>query len=249
MFELRDMTALVTGASRGIGRSIALQMAAAGAHVAATARSTGDLASLSEETMNLPGSVLSIEGDLACRDEIESIVERACNWNGRVDILVNSAGLISRNSAIDTTQADWAQTFRVNAEAPFFLMSAVGRHMLAEGGGSIVNIASIAGQVATGAPATYQASKAALIQLTRALAVEWSPVIRVNAVAPGYVRTALNAQWLSDPANEKYVLDRTPAGRLGLPEDVANAVVFLASPQAGFITGQVLCVDGGWTSV
>jgi NAD(P)-dependent dehydrogenase (short-subunit alcohol dehydrogenase family) len=239
--------ALVSGASRGIGRAIALDLAAAGYDVVAAARSAEALAELAAEIESLGRSALALPADLAAVDSLADVAERAFGWRGRVDVLVNAAGVIVRSGPLEVTPDDWDAVFDVNVRGTFFLTREIGRRMLEAGGGSIVTVTSLAGEVPTRAALGYQASKAALIQLTRALAVQWAPTVRVNAVAPGYVRTDLNAGWLADEENLGYVLGNTPLGRVGEPPDVAGAVRFLASPAAAYVTGQNLRVDGGWS--
>jgi NAD(P)-dependent dehydrogenase (short-subunit alcohol dehydrogenase family) len=239
--------ALVSGASRGIGRAIALDLAAAGYHVVAAARSAGALADVAAEIEALGRSALALPADLAAVASLPGVAEQAFGWRGRLDVLVNAAGVIVRSGPLEVTPEDWDAVFDVNVRGTFFLTREIGRRMLEAGGGSIVTVTSLAGEVPTRAALGYQASKAALIQLTRALAVQWAPTVRVNAVAPGYVRTDLNAGWLADEENLGYVLGNTPLGRVGEPPDVASAVRFLASPAAAYVTGQNLRVDGGWS--
>ena len=245
--ELTGTRALVTGASRGIGRAIALGLAEAGCDVAGLARSGDALAQLGAEIEAAGGAFLAVEHDLGRVDGIAAAAARAWEWRGGLDLLVNAAGIIIRTGPLEVTPAEWDETFGVNVRGTFFLTQAVGGRMLDAGGGSIVTVTSIAGEIPTKASLSYQASKAALIQMTRGLAAAWAPVVRVNAVAPGYVRTDLNAAWLEEPANSDYVLGHTPLGRVGRPADVVGVVRFLASPAAGYVTGQNLRVDGGWS--
>jgi NAD(P)-dependent dehydrogenase (short-subunit alcohol dehydrogenase family) len=243
---LTGKRALVSGASRGIGRAIALGLADAGCDVAGLARSGDALAALGNEIEAKGRAFLPVELDLAEVDAIPAAAERAWRWQDGLDILVNAAGLIIRTGPLEVTPAEWDDVFSVNVRGTFFLTQAVGSRML-DRGGSIVTVTSLAGEVVTKAAVSYQASKAALIQLTRALAVHWAPKVRVNAVAPGYVRTDLNAAWLEDEENRGYVLGSTPLQRVGQPADVVGAVTFLASPAASYVTGQNLRVDGGWS--
>lgn len=239
--------ALVTGASRGIGRAIALGLAESGCDVAGLARSGDALAELGREVEALGRSFVAVELDLSDAAAIPAGAARAWDGLGGVDVLVNAAGVIVRTGPLEVTPAEWDQTFDLNVRGTFFLTRSVGARMLEAGGGGVVTITSLAGEVVTRASLSYQASKAALIQMTRALAVHWAPTVRVNSVAPGYVRTDLNRAWLEDEENRGYVLSKTPLGRVGEPADVVGAVRFLASPASSYVTGQNLRVDGGWS--
>ena len=248
MSGLEGKRALVTGASRGIGKAIALDLSEAGCDVVGVARSGDALAELGGEIEAAGGRFLPVELDVASPGDIPVAIERAWAWREGLDVLVNVAGVIIRTGPLDVTAEEWDATFDVNVRGTFLVTQAVGRRMLAADGGSIVTVTSLAGERVTKASVSYQASKAALIQLTRALAVHWAPTVRVNAVAPGYVRTDLNVAWLAEEENSGYVLGKTPLGRVGLPEDVAGAVRFLASPASSYVTGQNLRVDGGWSA-
>ena len=196
--ELAGRRALVTGATRGIGRAVALELAEAGCDVVGLARSGDALGRLGAEIESLGQAFLAVELDMAEPAEIPGSVARAWEWKDGIDVLVNVAGVIVRSDPLEVTTEEWDQTFGVNVRGTYFVTQAVGGRMLAGDGGSIVTVTSLAGEVVTRASVSYQASKAALIQLTRALAVHWAPKVRVNAVAPGYVRTDLNAAWLDD---------------------------------------------------
>lgn len=244
---LEGFRALVSGASRGIGRAIALDLVGAGCDVVGLARSADALAALGSEVEERGRGFLPLAVDLADADVLPEAVARAWEWRGGIDVLVNAAGLIVRTGPLEVTPAEWDAMFGVNVRGTFFLTQAVGGRMLEAGGGSIVTVTSLAGEIPTRAAVGYQAGKAALIQLTRALAGLWAPAVRVNAVAPGYVRTDLNTAWLDDEQNLAYVLGNTPLGRVAEPRDVVGAVRFLASPAAAYVTGQNLRVDGGWS--
>lgn len=248
MGDLIGARVLVTGASRGIGRAIALGLARAGADVVGVARTEGALKELGAEIETVGRAFMSLPADLAEIERLTEVAEQAWAWRDGIDVLVNTAGTIMRTPTLEITADEWDEVFALNVKATFFLTQAVAAQMLSNGGGSVVNVASLAAQVVTGASVSYAASKAAVVQLTKVLAVRFAPTVRVNAVGPGYIRTSLNSEWLDVSANSAYVLQHTPMGRTGAPEDVVGAVVFLSSPAAQFITGQHLLVDGGWST-
>jgi NAD(P)-dependent dehydrogenase (short-subunit alcohol dehydrogenase family) len=245
--DLTGRTVFVTGAGRGIGRAIATASATAGADVIGVARTAADLDSLGRELAEMGAGFLAVPADLGDVEQIPGVVEEAWGWKGAIDVAVNAAGTTVRIEPPDVTPDQWATVFDLNARGTFFVTQEVGRRMLAGEGGSIVMIASIAGEIVTRAPVVYQASKASVIQMTRAFAARWAPSVRVNAVGPGYIRTTLNSEWLDREENRDYVVGHTPMGRVGTPNDVVGAVLFLASEASGFITGQHLRVDGGWS--
>lgn len=246
--RLDGRTALVSGASRGIGREIALGLGREGANVVGLARTEAALEQLGDEMRRIGADFKSLPTDLAQIDDLRTAAERAWEWKGSVDILVNAAGVMIRATPLEIDPGGWDDIFALNTRAPFFLSQAVGRRMLNAGGGTMVNISSVAGEVTTGASVPYSASKAALIHMTRVLAVNWAPKVRVNAVGPAYIRTSLNEDWLAEPENSRFVLERTPLGRVGETSDVVGAVVFLASDEAAYVTGHHLLIDGGWTA-
>jgi len=246
--SLEGRTALVTGASRGIGRAIAVGLAEAGAGVVGLARSKDALDDLGGEIKDIGGEFMSLPADLSNADEIPRLVEAAWGRRSRIDVLVNIAGIIKRTPVLEITPEEWDEIFQINVKATFFMMQATAARMIEGEGGSIVNIASLAAQVVTGASVSYAASKAAVVQMTKVMAVRCAPKVRVNAVGPGYIRTSLNEQWLDVAENNNYVLQHTPLGRVGAPDDVVGAVTYLASPASSYVTGQHLLVDGGWST-
>ena len=243
-FSLAGQVALITGASYGIGEGLARSLAAAGATVAVAARSEERLVALAAELGGLavPMDVRNLE---SIRRGVDAVVERY----GQLDILVNNAGLGGNHAALEVTEADWDALFAVNLKGLFFCCQAAARHMLARGYGRIVNMSSQAGLVGIRNHAVYSATKGGVNQLTRVLALEWSAQgVTVNAVAPTFIETPGTKERLDQPAFRQSVLERIPAGRVGTIDDVAGAVIYLASPAAGLVTGSVLSVDGGWTS-
>jgi NAD(P)-dependent dehydrogenase (short-subunit alcohol dehydrogenase family) len=247
--DLAGRTALVTGAGRGIGRAIAVELARAGADVVAMARSRDQLDDAAGEIRSVGAGASVVVADISDVGRLGGAVDEAWQWRDGIDILVNAAGVIDRVQPPQIRPSNWDPVFATNVRGTYFLTQEVGARMHERGEGSVISITSVAGERVTGASVTYQASKASLIQITRALAVRWAPRVRVNAVGPGYIRTSLNTAWLDQPENRDYVERNTPMGRVGTPDDVVGAVVFLCSPAAGFITGQHLRVDGGWSAV
>lgn len=238
--------ALVTGASGGIGGAIAGALAGAGFDVIGVGRSSA-LEDVGSRIAASGRQYLAIPTDLESESALRSLVDTAWDWRGGVDALVNAAGVIDRTPENELTAAGWDHTFSVNVRAPFYLTEHLGRRMFAATGGSIVNVASIAGVFVTGAPASYQASKAAMLQLTRYYANRLAPRVRVNAMCPGYVRTELSRDWLEVNENEQWVRDRTPLARIADPEDLTGLALFLLSDASSYITGQHILVDGGWS--
>ena len=248
-FDISGQVALVTGASRGIGRDLALALGASGATVVVTARAEEDLRTLVAEIEAAGGAAFAVAADLADVSSIRSAVDAVLARTLRIDILVANAGLGTNSDALEVTEADWDQMMDVNLKGLFFLTQAVARGMVAQGYGRIVLMSSQAGLVGIPRHAVYSASKGGVNMLTRVLALEWAPHgVTVNAVAPTYIRTPGTAERLDQPDIAAGILARIPAGRFGTTADVAGAVLYLASPAAGLVTGTVLPVDGGWTA-
>jgi NAD(P)-dependent dehydrogenase (short-subunit alcohol dehydrogenase family) len=243
-FRLDGKKALVTGAGRGLGKAIADDLAESGATVYGTSRDAATAQLISERYGTPPLAV-----DLSSAGNISGFAESLQQESGGIDLLVNNAGVNVPKPALELTEDDWDTVFDTNLKGTFFLTTALARHWVAAGTpGAIVNIASQAGIVAIEERAAYGTSKAGMIHLTKILALEWAAAgIRVNAVAPTFVRTELTASTLSRPDWAAELLSRIPIGRFGEPEDVAGAVAFLLSDAASLITGHTLAVDGGYT--
>ena len=250
MFVLAGKTALVTGGSSGIGRGLAEGLARAGAAVAVTGRRKRNLEEVADKIRSAGGSALVLEADLLEPGDRARMVEEALGWREGIDILVNCAGITTRQAAVDFRESDWRRTLEMNLTVPFLLSQAVGKAMIERGGGgSIINVASLLCMAARPTIPAYTASKGGLAQLTKALAVEWAKHnIRVNAIAPGYIRTEMTQPLYEDEQFSRWVVSRTPAGRWGEPADLVGPAAMLASGAGAFVTGQVIYVDGGFVS-
>ena len=248
-FDLTNKVAVVTGASMGIGYGLAKALANAGAMVIVTARSLSGLEKLVEEIRAEGGQAYALQMDVRDVGRIGTALEEARRRFGRIDILVNNAGLGANHPAVDVTEEDWDEMMAVNLKGLFFCCQAAGRIMLRQGYGKIVNMSSQASVVGISDHAVYCASKGGVNQLTRVLALEWSGKgVAVNAVGPTFTYTPGTAERLDDPAYLQNVVDRIPSGRVANINDVAGAVIYLASPASDMVTGTVLLVDGGWTA-
>ncbi|MBX2993006.1 MAG: 2-dehydro-3-deoxy-D-gluconate 5-dehydrogenase KduD [Bacteroidetes bacterium] len=244
-FDLKRRSAIVTGASTGLGNGIARALAAAGADILMVDRTPRE-AGIDE--INEKGvRTVSLLADLSRKESIDEIVATAIREFGKIDILVNNAGIIRRAPAIDFSETDWEDVMNINAKAVFFLAQAAARDMMKRKYGKIINIASLLSFQGGIIVPSYAASKGAVAQVTKALANEWAQHgITVNAIAPGYMATNNTKALREDPVRSKAILDRIPAGRWGTPEDLQGAAVFLASPASDYVNGHVLVVDGGW---
>ena len=246
LFNLDGKVAIVTGASRGLGQGMAIALAEAGANVVGVGQS--DMSATEAEIKKAGREFLGIKADLTSTDKVDEIVEKTVEKFGRVDILVNNAGTIRRQDAIDYTEKDWDDILNLNLKTVFFLSQRVAKEFMKQkSGGKIISIASMLSfQGGIRVPA-YTASKSAVAGITKALANEWAKFnINVNAIAPGYMATDNTKAIREDEKREKEILDRIPAGRWGTPEDLAGAVVFLASKASDYVNGYTIAVDGGW---
>jgi len=247
-FSLEGKKALVTGGSRGIGRAIAIGLAKAGADVAVASRKLPDLEKVAEEIRALGRKALPVQAHVGRMDEIQNLVNKVKEEFGRIDILVNNAATNPVvESAIDISERAWDSVMNLNLKGLFFLSQAVARVMKEQGGGRIITISSVGGIHPDVLPA-YSVSKAGAIMATKVMAQQWAPFnIRANVVAPGLTKTEFSRFLWSTPEIMQVAMMKTPMGRIGEPEEMAGAVVFLASDAASYITGQVICVDGGST--
>jgi NAD(P)-dependent dehydrogenase (short-subunit alcohol dehydrogenase family) len=246
-FDLSGKRALVSGASRGMGRAIALGLAQAGADVAVAARNPETLESVAAAIRALGREAVVQPLDLSQPDQIPGAVQRVEANFGPLDILFNVAGTNVRRPITEIAEAEYDQIMDVNIKGAYFLSREVGKGMVARRQGKVVNIASVTSAIGLAKVTAYACSKGALAQLTRGLAVEWGPHnVQVNAIAPGFILTDFNRKLWENQAMLDWAVGGTPAGRLGQPEDVVGAAVFLSSPASDFISGQVLFVDGGY---
>lgn len=247
-FILIGQVALVTASSKGIGKACALALAAAGADIIFGLHQLSSGKALVKQIENMGRKVLPVQMDVSKMDEITTAVQAGLKHFKHIDILVNNAGIGAPNPAEHVTEKDFDETLNVNLKGTFFTAQAVGKVMMKQKKGRIINMCSQAGFVALPTESVYCMTKAAIAHLTKCLALEWSPYnIKVNAVAPTFIKTPGTKKWLDDADFRASVQKRIPLGRIGKPEEVAEPVVFLASPAASLITGETLMVDGGWT--
>jgi gluconate 5-dehydrogenase len=249
LFRLQGKVALVTGASSGIGREIALALAEAGARVVLVARRQKDLDETRRAIEADGGRAATLSHDLARREQVFACAAAAGGPFGAPDILVTAAGINIRKPMLQITEADWDDTMRINLEAPFFLAQKLAPAMIAKGWGRIINIASMQSVRAFGNSGPYGASKGGIAQLTRAQAEAWSRHgVNANAIGPGFYATALTAPVVNDPVRWQKMADSTFIGRNGELRDLRGAALFLASPASDYVTGQILFVDGGFSA-
>jgi NAD(P)-dependent dehydrogenase (short-subunit alcohol dehydrogenase family) len=249
-FRLDGRIALITGAARGIGRAAALAFAHAGADLALGFRDRDTGADLVAHIEAMGRRALALQMDLLKLDEVRAAVAAAAKHFGRIDILVNNVGIGPENAAENVVEPDFDLTMDVNVKGTFFVTQAVGRLMIAQKSGRIITMSSQAGRVVLKGESVYCMSKAAIDHMTRCLAIEWAEHgITVNGVAPTFIWTDATRPMLADPDFHARTLAHIPLGRIGDPEDVTGALLFLASPAASLITGETLLVDGGWAAL
>ncbi|GBG06822.1 2-deoxy-D-gluconate 3-dehydrogenase [Paenibacillus agaridevorans] len=246
LFDLTGKKAIVTGAGRGLGEAIALGLAQAGADVAlVTNRTPADKSAAKIAEMGR--KAITIQADVGDRTKLPGIVERTVDELGGVDILVNNAGIIRRTPAVEHSYEDWQDVMDVNLNSVFVLCQLAGKHMIAQGSGKIINIASMLSYQGGITVPGYASSKHAVAGLTKALANEWAAKgLQVNAIAPGYMSTDNTEALREDPVRSTQILQRIPAGRWGTSEDLIGPAVFLASSASDYMNGHILAVDGGW---
>lgn len=249
LFSISDQVVIVSGGSRGIGRAIAEGFAKREAKVVITGRDRHVLEQAASEIRDDGVTVQPVVCDVAKSEDILRLVDTTMTEHGRIDTLVNVAGVNRRKPALEVSEEDYDFVLNINLKGAFFLSQAVGRHMVELGAGSQINIASLNTDRPLKNVLPYAVSKSGMGHMTRALALEWGPNgVRVNALAPGFILTDLTQKLWSDEAMQRWGLANTPQRRIGRPEDLVGTAIFLASPAAAFMTGQILYVDGGFTA-
>jgi NAD(P)-dependent dehydrogenase (short-subunit alcohol dehydrogenase family) len=245
--DLAGRVAVVIGGTSGIGRALAHGLAEAGADVVPTSRRADQVGATAKEIEQLGRRSLHVESDVSDRASLEQLLKKTLSAFGKVDILINSAGRTKRTPTLDVSESEWNEIMDTNLTGTLRACQIFGRHMIERRYGRIINIASLSSFVALFEVAAYAASKAAVASLTKTLAIEWAQYgVCVNAIAPGVFRTPLNEKLLDETPRGREFLLRTPMKRFGQVRELAGAAVFLASESASFVTGEVLCVDGGF---
>jgi 2-dehydro-3-deoxy-D-gluconate 5-dehydrogenase len=246
-FNLYNKTAIVTGGNRGLGKTIALALAEAGSDVVIVGRNEEKNQQVVNEITKLGRRAVSFSTDLRNIKAIDDLVQKVAVTFGRIDILVNNAGVSNTNFALEVTEEEWDTIMNLNVKSLFFCCQSVGKKMKQNRYGKIINVSSVVGAVGDVGISPYTASKAAVINLTRSLALEWAKFgIHVNAIGPAYIETDMNRDELGNEKVRDKIISKTPMKRLGHPEEIAGAIVLLASDASSFITGQTIYVDGGW---
>ncbi|MBX0313443.1 SDR family NAD(P)-dependent oxidoreductase [Planococcus glaciei] len=248
--ELENKTVVVTGGSKGIGKDIALTFAKLNANVVISGRNKDVLQETLEELQSFNKRCTAVSGDLSDIQEVRRLIDTAAEEFGTIDVLVNNAGVNIAKPAMEVTEEDWDTVLDLNLKSAFFASQAAAKYMLAQNSGRIINIASQMAFVGFAKRAAYCSSKGGLVQMTKALAVEWAKNgIRVNGVAPTFIETELTAKMFEDEEFKKEVNSRILLDGLSQPKDISGAVLYLASDLANFVTGETVKVDGGWTAI
>lgn len=249
LFDLTGKVAMVTGSTKGLGETAALALAKAGAAVAVCGRNPADLERVSGAIKALGRNSAGFSLDVTSREKVHQGVKEILDTFGRVDILVNNAGTNYRVPVLEYPEEQWDLIINTNLKGYYLVAQAVVPQMIERGYGKVINVSSIAGQIALINLMAYASSKGGVNQMTRVMALEWAKLgVRVNAIAPTYFETEMVQQIRNDPERMKFINERTPMGRFGKLPELEGLVIFLAAPASDFITGQVICIDGGWTA-
>jgi 3-oxoacyl-[acyl-carrier protein] reductase/2-deoxy-D-gluconate 3-dehydrogenase len=245
-----DRVAIVTGAGRGLGSAVAFSLAEENVAVVLAGRSVDQLTAVEAQIADKGGSALAVRTDVTAADSVEALFAACIERYGRLDVLVNNAGVAGQTNLVDLDEAEWQRIFDTNVRGMFLCSRAAGRHFAATGTGRVVNVASVFGLLGRAGYSAYGASKGAVINFTRAVAAEWARFgAQINAVAPGYFATDINAELRGNPELLAKILRRVPARRMGDPAELANVVTYLALHAPDYLTGQTIAVDGGESSV
>lgn len=248
LFSLRDKVALVTGAGKGLGKSMAMALSESGAHVAVVSRTQSDIAATAQEIQENGVKSMSIVADVTKQDDVARMAEKVLNEFKTIDILVNNVGTYVFGHCLESSLEDWHKMLEINLTSTYLCSQVVGKHMVERQRGKIINVSSALGVFGAGGSTAYCASKGGVIQLTRALAIEWAKHnIMVNSIAPYSMETELTKTMLEDEKIKKAIISKIPLKRIGKPSDLSGVVVFLASKASDYITGQVIFVDGGFS--
>ena len=249
LFQLENKIAIVTGSTKGLGKGMAMQLAKYGASIVVVSRNQSECDTVAHEISKLGVKTLPIAADLVKSEDIQKLTEKTLEYFGRIDILVNNAGTSITKKAEDLTIDDWDRVIDLNLKNVFFCAQSVGKVMIQQKSGKIINIASTLGLVAEKLVLPYCVSKGGVIQMTRALGLEWAKHnIQVNAICPGYVITDINKEILEDERVSKHLLSKIVMKRFGEIDEISGAAVFLASKASDYMTGQTITIDGGWTA-
>ena len=248
IFDLTGKTAMITGSTKGLGEVAAIALAKAGADIAVCGRNRENLDKVSTSIKNLGRDSAGFCLDVTSRQSVQEGVEQILKYFGKIDILINNAGVNHRVPVLEFTEEAWDLIINTNLKGYFLVAQAVVPQMIERGYGKVINMSSIFGFTPLPDQLAYASSKGGVNQLTKVMALEWAKKgIRVNAVAPTYFETELVTQIRNDPERFKFINERTPMGRWGQPKEMEGIVIFLAAPASDFITGQIICIDGGWT--